>query len=105
MTEPITDDNFYNEHAGLLGHVALAWNDCHGVVLSIFHTLSGVSWRNAGGGAREGSQSPRRLAANQKASTTLRWRIIERSLSSSIFLALKSDHDRRDSCVPCSLRS
>ena len=47
MTEPITDENFYNEHAALLGHVALAWNDCHSVVLSIFHTLSGVSWRNA----------------------------------------------------------
>ena len=30
--EPITDENFYNEHAALLGHVALAWNDCHSVV-------------------------------------------------------------------------
>jgi len=49
----------------LLGHVALAWNDCHSVVLSIFHTLSGVSWQNA----------------------------------SSIFLALKSDHDRRETTL------
>jgi len=65
MTEPITDENFYNEHAALLGHVALAWNDCHSVVLSIFHTLSGVSWQNA----------------------------------SSIFLALKSDHDRRQTTL------
>src|SRR6476619_387090 len=65
MTEPITDENFYNEHAALLGHVALAWNDCHSVVLSIFHTLSGVSWQNA----------------------------------SSIFLALKSDHDRRETTL------
>jgi hypothetical protein len=47
MTEPVTDENFYNETAPLLGHVALAWNDCHSVVLSIFHTLSGVNWRNA----------------------------------------------------------
>jgi hypothetical protein len=65
MTEPITDEKFYNEHAALLGHVALAWNDCHSVVLSIFHTLSGVSWHNAG----------------------------------SIFLALKSDHDRRETTL------
>ena len=65
MTEPITDEKFYNEHAALLGHVALAWNDCHSVVLSIFHTLSGVSWPNA----------------------------------SSIFLALKSDHDRRETTL------
>ena len=65
MTEPITDETFYNEHAALVGHVALAWNDCHSVVLSIFHTLSGVSWHNA----------------------------------SSIFLALKSDHDRRETTL------
>jgi hypothetical protein len=32
MTEPITDETFYNEHAALVGHVALAWNDCHSVV-------------------------------------------------------------------------
>jgi hypothetical protein len=60
MTEPINDETFYNENAALVGHVSLAWNDCHSVILSIFHTLSGVSWHNA----------------------------------SSIFLALKSDHDR-----------
>ena len=65
MTEPVTDENFYNENAPLLGHLALAWNDCHSVVLSIFHTLSGVNWRNA----------------------------------SSIFLALKSDHDRRETTL------
>jgi hypothetical protein len=65
MTGTITEEDFYNEHATLLGHVALAWNDCHSVVLSIFHTLSGVSWRNA----------------------------------SSIFLALKSDHDRRETTL------
>ena len=65
MTDTITEDDFYNEHAALLGHVALAWNDCHSVVLSIFHTLSGVSWHNA----------------------------------SSIFLALKSDHDRRETTL------
>ena len=65
MTGPITDETFYNEHAALVGHVALAWNDCHSVVLSIFHTLSGVSWHNA----------------------------------SSIFLALKSDHDRRETTL------
>src|SRR5262245_9976843 len=41
------DDKYYEEHAALLGHVTLAWNDCHSIVLSIFHTLAGVSWENA----------------------------------------------------------
>jgi hypothetical protein len=36
MTEPVTDENFYNENAPLLGHVALAWNDCHSVVFRSF---------------------------------------------------------------------
>src|SRR5262245_41147547 len=58
----VDDDKYYEEHAALLGHVTLAWNDCHYEVLSIFHTLSGVSWRNA----------------------------------SAIFLALRSDRDRRE---------
>jgi hypothetical protein len=62
MTETITDEKYYNEHAALLGHVTLAWNDCHNIVLSIFHILSGLSWGKA----------------------------------SAIFLALKSDHDRRE---------
>jgi hypothetical protein len=56
------DDKHYEEHAALLGHVTLAWNDCHSIVLSVFHTLSGVSWAKA----------------------------------SAIFLALKSDHARRE---------
>src|SRR5215469_17280597 len=43
MTKTITDENYYNEHAALLGGVTLAWNDCHYMVLSIFHTLSGLS--------------------------------------------------------------
>jgi hypothetical protein len=47
MTGTITDDKYYEDHAALLGRVALAWNDCHYVVLSIFHTLSGVSWSKA----------------------------------------------------------
>lgn len=62
MTATITDDKYYDEHAALLGHVTLAWNDCHNMVLSIFHGLSGVSWGKA----------------------------------YAIFLALKSDHDRRE---------
>jgi hypothetical protein len=45
-----------------LGHVTLAWNDCHSMVLDIFHTLSGLSWGKA----------------------------------QAVFLALKSDHDRRE---------
>ena len=53
---------FLEDHAALLGHVTLAWNDCHSIVLSIFHTLSGVSWEKA----------------------------------YAIFLALKSDHARRE---------
>jgi hypothetical protein len=47
MTETITDDKYYEDHAALLGYVTLAWNDCHYVVLWIFHTLSGVSWGKA----------------------------------------------------------
>jgi hypothetical protein len=43
----VTDDKYYNEHAALLGHVTLAWNDCHFEVLSIFHILSGLSWSKA----------------------------------------------------------
>jgi hypothetical protein len=62
MTDTVTDDKYYDDHAALLGHVALAWNDCHFMVLVIFHTLSGVSWEKA----------------------------------CAIFLALKSDHDRRE---------
>src|SRR5262245_18570815 len=58
----VTDDQYYEQHAALLGYVTLAWNDCHSIVLSIFHTLSGVSWERA----------------------------------YSIFLALKSDHQRRE---------
>jgi hypothetical protein len=58
----VSEDKYYEEHAALLGRVTLAWNDCHYMVLSIFHTLSGESW--------------------EKAYAT--------------FLALKSDHARRE---------
>jgi len=58
----ITDDEYYSEYAALLGRVTLAWNDCHSMVLLIFHTLSSLSWTRA----------------------------------HSTFLALKSDHDRRE---------
>jgi hypothetical protein len=57
-----TQGKYLEDHAALLGHVTIAWNDCHYMVLSIFHTLSGVSWETA----------------------------------YAIFLALKSDHDRRE---------
>ena len=40
-------DTVIEEHAALLGRVTLAWNDCHYMVLWIFHTLSGVSWEKA----------------------------------------------------------
>jgi hypothetical protein len=43
----ITEEEYYNEHAALLGHVTLAWNDCHYMVFLIFHTLSGLSWEQA----------------------------------------------------------
>src|SRR5262245_12475626 len=58
----VTEDEYYEQHAALLGHVTLAWNDCHSIVLSIFHSLAGVSWEKA----------------------------------YAIFLALKSDHARRE---------
>jgi hypothetical protein len=45
--ETISNDKYYDDHAALLGHVTLAWNDCHYMVLSIFHTLSGLSWEQA----------------------------------------------------------
>jgi hypothetical protein len=44
MNDADDEDRFYNEHAALLGHVTLAWNDCQSMVMQIFHTLSGTSW-------------------------------------------------------------
>jgi hypothetical protein len=44
MDDTNDEDRFYNEHAALLGHVTLAWNDCQSMVMQIFHTLSGTSW-------------------------------------------------------------
>jgi hypothetical protein len=41
------DDKYYNEHAEMMGHVSLAWNDCHSEVLQIFHTLSNMDWKSA----------------------------------------------------------
>jgi hypothetical protein len=46
VTETV-DDEHVKEHAALLGQATLVWNDCHYMVLSIFHTLSGVSWEDA----------------------------------------------------------
>jgi hypothetical protein len=43
----VSDDEYYEQHAALLGHVTLAWNDCHYIVLWIFQTLSGVTWEKA----------------------------------------------------------
>jgi hypothetical protein len=43
----VTEEQYYKDHAALLGHVTLAWNDCHYSVLSIFRTLTGVSWETA----------------------------------------------------------
>jgi hypothetical protein len=43
----ITDDEYYEQHAALLGRVTLAWNDCHYMVLWIFRTVSGLSWSKA----------------------------------------------------------
>jgi hypothetical protein len=40
-------EKYVEDHAALLGHVTLAWNDCHYMVLSIFHTLSGLGWNEA----------------------------------------------------------
>jgi hypothetical protein len=62
LPQMVTDDEYYEQHATLLGHVTLVWNDCQYMVFSIFHTLSGVSWGKA----------------------------------SAIFLALRSDRDRRE---------
>jgi hypothetical protein len=62
MTGIGTQEKYFEDHAALLGHVTIAWNDCHYMVLSIFHTLSGVTWE----------------------------------MAYAIFLALKSDHDRRE---------
>jgi hypothetical protein len=47
MTATISEDKFLEDHAALLGHVTLAWNDCHYMVFLIFHTLSGLSWEQA----------------------------------------------------------
>jgi hypothetical protein len=41
------ENRYYNEHAALLGHVTLAWNDCQSMVLGIFHQLSGLTWDKA----------------------------------------------------------
>src|SRR4051794_25955931 len=44
MDDNDDEDRFYNEHAALLGHVTLAWNDCQSMIMQIFHTLSGTTW-------------------------------------------------------------
>ena len=44
MDDTDDEDRFYNEHAALLGHVTLAWNDCQSMIMQIFDTLSGTSW-------------------------------------------------------------
>jgi hypothetical protein len=62
MTATDEDEQYFTDHCALLGRVTVAWNDCHYLVLVIFHILSGVSWEKA----------------------------------CAIFLALKSDHARRE---------
>ncbi len=47
MTGTATPEKYFEDHAALLGHVAIAWNDCHYMIFSIFHTLSGLSWEMA----------------------------------------------------------
>jgi|SRR4051794_20163750 hypothetical protein len=44
MVDNEDEDRFYNEHAALLGHATLAWNDCQSMIMQIFHTLSGTTW-------------------------------------------------------------
>jgi hypothetical protein len=44
MSDTDDEDRFYNEHAALLGHVTLAWNDCQSMVMDIFHRSSGMDW-------------------------------------------------------------
>jgi hypothetical protein len=44
MSDTEDEDRYYKEHAALLGHVTLAWNDCQSMILNIFHELSGMSW-------------------------------------------------------------
>jgi hypothetical protein len=46
MTIP-NEEQYYHDHAAMLGHVSLAWNDCHFMVFNIFHTLSGMAWMQA----------------------------------------------------------
>ena len=41
------EDKYYEDHATLLGHVTLAWNDCHYMVLLIFNILSDEGWEKA----------------------------------------------------------
>jgi hypothetical protein len=41
------DELYYDQHAALLGHVTLAWNDCQSMVMDIFHELSGMSWEKS----------------------------------------------------------
>jgi hypothetical protein len=36
-------DDPADEHAAVLGHVAVAWNDVHWMLYRVFHTLSGMS--------------------------------------------------------------
>jgi hypothetical protein len=39
----VSDEEYQNEHAAMLGRVTLAWNDCHSTVFTIFHDLSGMT--------------------------------------------------------------
>jgi hypothetical protein len=44
MAKPSSPTEDYAEYAALIGHVTIAWNDCHSFVFSIFHELTGMDW-------------------------------------------------------------
>jgi hypothetical protein len=47
MTATVSDNKLYEDHAALLGRVTLEWNNCHLMILRIYHTLSGADWDKA----------------------------------------------------------
>jgi hypothetical protein len=43
----VSDEDYYEKHAAMLGKVSLAWNDVHSMVFAIFADLTGMSWERA----------------------------------------------------------
>jgi hypothetical protein len=68
-------DDLADEHAAILGHVAVAWNDVHWMLYRVFHTLSGMSEAQAKAVffALKADSNQREIVQALAKSTLLRW--------------------------------